>query len=211
GEVGGVVDGGEGGGEVAEGGVVAFAEVGEGAEVWVEGAEEGVGGLAPVSARRDEHATAGGAVTEVGGGGAEGGFLYERERVVAVAQGDAEGVGEGGEDAVAEEAVFGFGAVGVGVDGEGDGAGGAGEDGDGVGGAVGAEFPQGGAVAFVGAVGGEDGELAGADVGGVVVAVDVAGDEVEKGFGVVVEEAGAEAEAGGGFCGGGEGGGGEGV
>ncbi len=46
--------------------------------------------------------------------------------------------------------------------------------------AIGAEFPEGGTVSLGGASAGEAGEFTGTDEGGVVVAVDVSGDEMEE-------------------------------
>ena len=60
--------------------------------------------------------------------------------------------------------------------------------------AIGAEFPERGAISLGGASGGEAGEFTGTDEGGVIVAVDVSGDEMEEV--VLIEQPGVEADAG---------------
>src|SRR5207302_5809206 len=87
----------------------------------------------------------------------------------------------------------------IGIDRDADGAGGAAEDRDRVGRAVGAEFPQRGAVALRRTRARQAGELTRAHVRGVVVAVDVARDQVKEV--VLIEKTSAKTQAGRSACG----------
>ena len=71
-------------------------------------ADDSVGGEAAGAGDGKDFAVGGVAMGRWAVAAVKMGFFDEGERVVAVAEGDAEGVGEGGEEAVANEAVVGF-------------------------------------------------------------------------------------------------------
>src|SRR6266496_1415396 len=107
-------------------------------------------------------------------------FLDEGQRVIAVAEGNAKSVRQGREDAIADELLVRFIAIGIRINRDSDGAGVAAEDRDRMRGAVGAEFPNRRAISLRDTRRSETGKLAGTDMSGVVVAVNVTGDEVEE-------------------------------